>query len=419
MRVRQGSGRGGGATPWSLPSQHAVYKIDEGGEPFVTAGGGAGFETGNSTSTVRENGGGFRLIRHNSAVYEHDIRSSSSSTSSLVRTVSQLREEFHLGLPWKNGSQGSGFPGNNSESSKKQVISGGGAAAGSDQGSLLQLSSSSEVSHQAKGGQLDSFVYKNYSSLQDRRTLSLPVGTQYLINEFVGHSHELNKGGQTKGGSPLPARQQSATPPAATTRSSSISFIRSSSTTTTTTTRLTESLTVATADDNDDAAATNVDVEVDRKSKIALFLQAARALLTMVAAVVVVFVYLRFLTSRSSGDGIEYEQEVPLERSSSSMAPADDAEAPVSFFFYCKMFIRACPFLGILSALLTIISGSWGTSRDSFLWSRSHDEPDGSCSHCVEIEDSRMRIEQADEKVQRAQQAKQQFMAYVFHNIRG
>jgi hypothetical protein len=182
---------------------------------------------------------------------------------------------------------------------------------------------------------------------------------------------------------------------------------------------LTESLTVATADDNDDAAATNVDVEVDRKSKIALFLQAARALLTMVAAVVVVFVYLRFLTSRSSGDGIEYEQEVPLERSSSSMAPADDAEAPVSFFFYCKMFIRACPFLGILSALLTIISGSWGTSRDSFLWSRSHDEPDGSCSHCVEIEDSRMRIEQADEKVQRAQQAKQQFMAYVFHNIRG
>ncbi|CAK9860138.1 unnamed protein product [Sphagnum jensenii] len=414
MRVRQGSGRGGGATPWSLPSQHAVYKIDEGGEPFVTAGGGTGFETGNSTSTVRENGGGFRLIRHNSAVYEHDIRSS-SSTSSLVRTVSQLREEFHLGLPWKNGSQGSGFPGNNSESSKKQVISGGGAAAGSDQGSLLQLSSSSEFSHQAKGGQLDSFVYKNYS-LQDRRTLSLPVGTQYLINEFVGHSHELNKGGQTKGGSPLPPRQQSVTPPAATTRSSSISFIRSSSTTATT--RLTESLTVATADDNDDAAATNVDVEVDRKSKIALFLQAARALLTMVAAVVVVFVYLRFLTSRSSGDGIEYEQEVPLESSSSSMALADDAEAPVSFFFYCKMFIRACPFLGFLSALLTIISGSWGTSCDSFLWSRSHDEADGNCSHCVEIEDSRMRIEQADEKVQRAQQAKQQFMAYVFHNIR-
>jgi hypothetical protein len=182
---------------------------------------------------------------------------------------------------------------------------------------------------------------------------------------------------------------------------------------------LTESLTVATADDNDDAAATNVDVEVDRKSKIALFLQAARAFLTMVAAVVVVFVYLRFLTSRSSGGGIECEQEVPLERSSSPMALADDAEAPVSFFFYCKMFIRACPFLGILSALLTIISGSWGTSCDSFLWSRSHDEADGSCSHCVEIEDSRMRIEQADEKVQRAQQAKQQFMAYVFHNIRG
>jgi hypothetical protein len=416
MRVRQGSGRGGEATPWSRPSQHAVYKIDEGGESFVTAGGGAGFETGNSISAVRENGGGFRLIRHNSAVYEHDIRS--SSTSSLVRTVSQLREEFHLGLPWKNpnGLQGSGFPGNNSESSKKQVISGGGAAAGSDQGSLLQLSSSSEVSHQANGGQLDSFVYKNYS-LQDRRTLSLPVGTQFLINEFVEHSHELNKGGQTKGGSPLPPRQQSATLPAATTRSSSISFIRSSSSTTTTTTRLTESLTVPTADD--DAAATNVEVEVDRKSKIALFLQAARALLTMVAAVVVVFVYLRFLTSRSSGGGIEYEQEAPLERSSFSMALADDAEAPVSFFFYCKMFIRACPFLGILSALLTIISGSWGTSCDSFLWSRSHDEADGSCSHCVEIEDSRMRIEQADEKVQRAQQAKQQFMAYVFHNIRG
>jgi hypothetical protein len=33
--------------------------------------------------------------------------------------------------------------------------------------------------------------------------------------------------------------------------------------------------------------------------------------------------------------------------------------------------------------------------------------------------ESHNRVEQADEKVLQAEQAKQQFMAYVFHNIRG
>jgi hypothetical protein len=86
----------------------------------------------------------------------------------------------------------------------------------------------------------------------------------------------------------------------------------------------------------------------------------------------------------------------------------------------------ACPAvsLGILTALMfAVISGPWETaSQHGYqVWSRYSDgEAVGLCSHCEKnIEDTRMRIEQADEKVHLAQQAKQQFMAYVFHNIRG
>ncbi|KAH9544014.1 hypothetical protein CY35_13G095400 [Sphagnum magellanicum] len=42
------------------------------------------------------------------------------------------------------------------------------------------------------------------------------------------------------------------------------------------------------------------------------------------------------------------------------------------------------------------------------------------CSHCVDVgAESHNKVQQADQKVLQAERAKQQFMAYVFHNIRG
>ncbi len=42
------------------------------------------------------------------------------------------------------------------------------------------------------------------------------------------------------------------------------------------------------------------------------------------------------------------------------------------------------------------------------------------CSHCADVgAESHNRVEQADEKVLQAECANQQFMAYIFHNIRG
>jgi hypothetical protein len=41
------------------------------------------------------------------------------------------------------------------------------------------------------------------------------------------------------------------------------------------------------------------------------------------------------------------------------------------------------------------------------------------CSHCADVgAESHNRVQQADQKVLQAERAKQQFMAYVFHNIR-
>jgi hypothetical protein len=155
-----------------------------------------------------------------------------------------------------------------------------------------------------------------------------------------------------------------------------------------------------------------------------LFLQASYTVLATVAGLFTVYIYMRFfMSSRHDGGLLHHHQQVPRQHESSFAALQEDEDlGPVSFFYYCNMLARVLlfPFLAILIAVVCAIitSRAWRNflDRDS-MWSRSHDAD--TCSHCEEVEDSRMRIEQADEKVQRAQQAKQQFMAYVFHNIRG
>jgi hypothetical protein len=417
MRVRQG-GAGVRTSPRSRPcsqqqqqqqQQQAVYKIYEGKEPLILLGGAGtgGFDTGRNPMSMicgekNAGGGGFRLIRHHSAVNEHDIRANSSS---LLRTVSELREELHLGLPRKKNNQKtaldvvSGFPAITTDAKKKQT------SCGTRSDAALNLFT--EVSHQvplfpgAKNARhIDGFVYKNYS-LQNRRTLSFPVGKEYVINEYVG---------KRKG------RQQQSTPPPPLPRSFSF-----------TTTHLTETLTVAKDDTGGGGAVScnmDFDAEVDRHSKMDLFLQAAFTVLTTVAGIFTVYIYMRFfMSSRHDGGLLHHQQEVPLQHESSFAALQEEEDlGPVSFFYYCNMLARVLffPFLAILIAVVCAIitSRAWRNFLDGdSMWSRSHDMD--TCSHCEEVEDSRMRIEQADEKVQRAQQAKQQFMAYVFHNIRG
>jgi hypothetical protein len=397
--------------------QHAVYyEIDEAMKPdpslLKRVGGAGGFQTGGDGAISmprNQDGGGFHLVRHNSAVYEHDIRSS--------RTVTQLREELHLGLPWKNqtGVNGSGFPAS-AEESKKQAISAAGSA--SEALKLFTVISSHQVSK-----------ISNSYSLQNRRTVSLPVGQEYLINEYVGRrsSAEELRGHKA----PAPPKQSTATSSSAAARRS-ISFVQSGpakSASTDSLVRVAQQDAIITAGATCDT--TDFGVEVDRSCRSALFLQAAHSLLTTVVAVFTVYVYIRFLMSRSSSS-LELRQLPVLKGSSVAAAALQGSQCPAAarFFFWCfrKMLASswACPAvsLGILTALMfAVISGPWGTASQHgyHVWSRYSDrEAVGLCSHCEEnIEDTRMRIEQADEKVHLAQQAKQQFMAYVFHNIRG
>eukprot|EP00246_Nothoceros_aenigmaticus_P012302 TRINITY_DN3768_c0_g1_i1.p1 TRINITY_DN3768_c0_g1~~TRINITY_DN3768_c0_g1_i1.p1 ORF type:complete len:668 (-),score=115.23 TRINITY_DN3768_c0_g1_i1:1369-3213(-) len=81
----------------------------------------------------------------------------------------------------------------------------------------------------------------------------------------------------------------------------------------------------------------------------------------------------------------------------------------------CWIHSRSCPLLGFLAVFVCIIAGAW--VNDSQRWKRRavNGRP---CVHCEGFKRSRSMIEEADERALKAQRAKQQFMAYVFHNIR-
>ncbi len=88
-----------------------------------------------------------------------------------------------------------------------------------------------------------------------------------------------------------------------------------------------------------------------------------------------------------------------------------------SDFSHAKLFTRASSsLLGLISVGVVIMAGMW--MSDVGLW-KPPEEAVG-CSHCADVgAESHNKVQQADQKVLQVERAKQQFMAYVFHNIRG
>lgn len=345
-------------------------------------GNGISGENGAASGKMRDNNGSYSLVRHNSAVFEHDF---DTNRSSLVHTVSEVREEMQLGLNHhvpRDGCNGSsnGKPGKNNVNvtAERQLV----------------REISHEFSHESyssspvdgKRGQINSFVYKNYSSLHDRRTLSLPVGSkEYSINEYVGRSEELQSHLDTEKASRNVSYTQS-----------HMSIVESSSS-------------CGGSSGDLSSCIHDFDMEAERHSKSTLFFQAGSTLLTVLIAILTLVLCIRFLTSATSKVSVEQDTGSPHNNASSG------PDYNNTGFSHCKLFAKACPILGLLTAGFAVITGAWVS--DVCLWRRPHDT--STCTHCEDYESNRCRAEEADEKVQRAHRSKQQFMAYVFHNIRG
>lgn len=131
-------------------------------------------------------------------------------------------------------------------------------------------------------------------------------------------------------------------------------------------------------------------------------------LLTVMAAMFTLYLCIRFLTSATSNP-----------RAEESRLYRNDSGALRDTKNHCGFFAKACPLLGLLAAGLVVVVGAWVS--DGRLWHRwSATPPSASnCTHCEGYEENRRQAEEADEKVRQADRSKQQFMAYVFHNIRG
>lgn len=126
------------------------------------------------------------------------------------------------------------------------------------------------------------------------------------------------------------------------------------------------------------------------------------------AAMFTLYLCIRFLTSATSGPRAD---ESRLYRHDSGAL--HDTQDGCS---HCRLFARACPLLGLLTAGLAVVAGAWVSDGRLWRWSST---PPTTCSHCEGYEENRRQAEEADEKVRQADRSKQQFMAYVFHNIRG
>jgi len=133
-------------------------------------------------------------------------------------------------------------------------------------------------------------------------------------------------------------------------------------------------------------------------------------LLTVMAAMFTLYLCIRFLTSATSSSQ-QAEKLSSLYRNDFGALQKDGNN-------HCGLFARACPLLGLLTAGMVVVVGAWVT--DGRLWRWSSTPPTSTtCAHCEGYEESRRHAEAADEKVRQADRSKQQFMAYVFHNIRG
>jgi len=347
--------------------------------------GDAGFSGG---AKMREGSGSYSLMRHNSVVFEHDF---DTNHRSLVHSVSEVREEMQVGLNQgskdhaKDGySCKDGYGSDGKQGSKR-------GKAGTPGSLVRQVSheshefsqetySSSPSGVGGKNGQINSFVFKNYALL-DRRTLSLPVGKKYSISEYVGQQTEVQ--------AHLDSDSNSRNVTYSEQRRTSVSSSSS-------------------CDVNEGYHnIRDFDMEAERYSKSTLFFQAGSTLLTVMAAMFTLYLCIRFLTSATSNP-----------RAEESRLYRNDSGALRDTKNHCGLFAKACPLLGLLTAGLVVVVGAWAS--DGRLWHRwSATPPSASnCSHCEGYEENRRQAEEADEKVRQADRSKQQFMAYVFHNIR-
>lgn len=341
-------------------------------------------DVGLSGAKMRDSGSGsYSLVRHNSVVFEHDF---DTNRRSRVHSVSEVTEEMQLGLNHgtkdhyvEDGYCSDGKPG---KGSKAQGTPGGLVRQVSHEShQFSQETYSSSPSPGKKKGQINSFVYKNYALL-DRRTLSLPVGKEYSVSEYVGQSTEVQSHSDSNSRNVTISEQ----------RRTSVSSSSS-------------------CDGNEAYHIRDFDMEAERHSKSTLFFEAGSTLLTVMAAMLTLYLCIRFLTSATSSSSQEAEKSSRLYRNSSSALRRD------GYYAQCGLFAKACPLLGLLTAGLVVVMGAWVTDGRFWRWS-SKPVTATTCGQCENFEENRRQAEEADEKVRQADRSKQQFMAYVFHNIR-
>ncbi len=352
-----------------------VRESDEGGNEEVAASaaaaapeaggecrGVASAGTTKSSKMSRKEGEGlYTLTRHNnSPVLEHDF---CPYAKSLNRTVSEARAMSmqQLGLLAREQKD---FTNDDAFAAASEAFTAGSAAEPWQKKKLGE----DYVAPSIRTGQVDRFVYKTYSSLCDRRTSSLPVGKGHAAARKMCIGEYWDVEGHNKMG---------------TTASSS------------------KSVSMSTTQEND------FDMEAERRSKSVLLFQAAHTVLTIAIALLTVYLCICFLTSSVP----RLNTATTITRTRSSIGGG---------FSHAKFLAMASsPLLGLVSAGLAILTGMW-MSDAGVLWRRSDNVVASFCTHCADVgEESRNRVEQADEQVLQTHQAKQQFMAYVFHNIRG
>ncbi|KAG0569370.1 hypothetical protein KC19_6G085800 [Ceratodon purpureus] len=372
MRVSNGGGeessRSRRRRRGSVLCMEAVLRVSRGNE----CGGDAGVGGGKMGDGA---GGSYALVRHNSAVFEHDF---DTNRSSLVHTVSEVREEMQLGLS-HGAADHRNLDGYGSEGKSGQRKGGGLVRQVSRESHEFSQETYSSSPTPGKKGQINSFVFKNYS-LHDRRTLSLPVGTEYSIRQYATEVQtHLDRDSNSRN----------------VTYSERHTSVSSGSS--------------STCDSSDGSRIQDFDFEAERHSKSTLFFQAGSTLLTVMVAMFTLYLCIRFLTSETSG---HREEQSSLQRngsgSGSSSLPGSNNTSS-----QCRLFSKACPLLGLLTAGLVVVAGAWASDGRLWQWSS---QP--SCGHSHDCEENKRHAEEADERVRQAERSKQQFMAYVFHNIR-
>jgi len=362
---------------WVVCMEFTVRANEDGDEEEKVAAAGGEYRVSTSAGressnlTLNEGEGLYKLTRHKSAVFEHDFRHYANSlnrTSSEVRALPmQLGLQAHDQKDWRKDVFGIG----DTEALAVTVES-----QKSDNKELLSHSPSLKI------GQLEKFVYKNYS-LHGRRTASLPVGKE--------HAHKLHSGQSWK--------VQGCKEGTATTSSSftfnGLSHVQSRK----------QQRELIVTQEND------FDKEAEKRSKSLLFFQGVHTLLTIAITLLTMYLCICFLTSVPRITAARYNTPA------NGSGQGEEEEEEDSDFSHARLFARASSsLLGMISAGVVIVAGMW--MSDVGLWKPPQEA--AGCSHCADVgAESHKRVEQADEKVLQAERAKQQFMAYVFHNIRG